>query len=283
MPSADTSASNYMLGYSDHEHERLMPQARVLRPYTDRFFRAAGLQPGMKVLDIGSGMGDVSLLAADIVGPGGKVLGIDRDPIGIERATQRARHQGCGSWTSFQQSNLDEFSTEETFDALVGRFILLYQPDPAATIKRLSRFIKPGGIIVFHEMDFTFTAKPSFPPCAPYDQSCYLIAETTSRLGVPTGMGCRLGKAFVDADLPFPCMASETPVGGGAGSNLFSWIANTAISLSPRFAAVGLTAPEGLPLDASLAEKIEQCAIEQGSQLIGPQQFAAWTRKPHSN
>jgi hypothetical protein len=54
--------SDYVLGRSIHEYERLMLQGRLLRPYTEKFFRAAGLVPGMRVLDVGSGVGDVALL-----------------------------------------------------------------------------------------------------------------------------------------------------------------------------------------------------------------------------
>jgi len=95
------TASNYVLGQSDHEYERLMFQARILRPYTEKFFRAAGLAPGMRVLDVGSGMGDVSLLSADIVGPGGRVLGIDRtSPLSttpVAAQTSRAAPRGSSS------------------------------------------------------------------------------------------------------------------------------------------------------------------------------------------
>jgi ubiquinone/menaquinone biosynthesis C-methylase UbiE len=94
-----------------------MFQGRILRPYTDRYFRAAGIVPGMTVLDVGSGMGDVTLVAADIVGPAGRVLGLDRDTEGVERARRRALEQGCSSWVSFQRVNLDEFTTTERFDA----------------------------------------------------------------------------------------------------------------------------------------------------------------------
>ena len=97
-----------------------MLQARMLRPYTEKFFRAAGLAPGMRVLDIGSGMGDVALLSADIVGPGGRVLGIDRDASALDNARRRTEEQGCSSWVEFQTSNLDEFTTTDQFDALVG-------------------------------------------------------------------------------------------------------------------------------------------------------------------
>ena len=70
-----------------------MLQSRILRPYTEKFFRAAGLSPGMRVLDVGSGMGDVALLVADIVGPSGSVLGIDRDPTALEKARKSTLQQ----------------------------------------------------------------------------------------------------------------------------------------------------------------------------------------------
>ena len=130
-----------------------MLQARMLRPYTEKFFRAAGLAAGMRVLDIGSGMGDVALLSADIVGPGGRVLGIDRDAAALDKARRRAEEQGCSSWVEFQTSNLDEFATPDQFDALVGRYVLLYQPDPSSVIRSLLRSVKQGGIVVFHEFD----------------------------------------------------------------------------------------------------------------------------------
>ena len=102
--------SSYVLGRSKYEQERLMLQARVLWPYTVRFFRAAGLEPGMRVLELGSGVGDVALLVGDIVGPCGRVLGLDRDAMALDRARQRAVEQGCSTWVSFQITNIDEFS-----------------------------------------------------------------------------------------------------------------------------------------------------------------------------
>jgi ubiquinone/menaquinone biosynthesis C-methylase UbiE len=83
---------------------------------------------------------------------------------------------------SFDVANLDDFSATEQFDALVGRYILLYQPDPAATIARLSRFLKPSGIVVFHEVDFAII-NPSFPQCELYDQIHALNTEVSRRVG----------------------------------------------------------------------------------------------------
>ncbi len=67
-------ASPYALGSTDAEHERLIRQAPRLGPLTERSFREAGIGPGQRVLDLGSGVGDVAMLAARLVGPSGEVV-----------------------------------------------------------------------------------------------------------------------------------------------------------------------------------------------------------------
>src|SRR5262245_55311254 len=71
--------TDYALGRTDEEYERLVEQAEVLRPLTERMLRAAGIGAGMRVLDVGCGLGDVSFLVSELVGPGGSVVGIDLD------------------------------------------------------------------------------------------------------------------------------------------------------------------------------------------------------------
>ena len=271
--------SNYLLGHSNQEYELLMWQARLLRPYTEKFFRAAGVALGMRVLDLGSGVGDVALLAADIVGPGGRVVGLDRDAAGLERARQRTVEQGCSSWVSFQATNLEDFSTTDLFDAVVGRYILLYQPDAAVTIRQFARFLKPGGIVVFHEFEFT-ESHPSYPPCELWDQLYGLLGEVFRRGGAPPDFGRRLGKTFLDAGLPFPTIAAEATVGGERGSCLYPWLAQRLVSVVPRLAEFGLALPTGVVADHALAAKLEEAAVALGSQIMGPMQFGAWARKP---
>ncbi len=269
--------SNYVLGRSPHEYERLTFQARLLRPYTDRFFRSAGITPGMRVLDVGSGVGDVAMVAGDIVGPGGAVLGIDRDATGLEVATQRAMHQGLGRWVSFQASQLDEFSSDEPFDAIVGRFILMYQSDAAATLRRLLRSVKPGGIVVFHEMDFS-RGESSDPPCALWDQAYRLVGEVFRRAGAPPDFGRRMAKTYLDAGLPFPIVAAESVVGGGKGSYVYPWISYTLQTIAPRIAGLGIETD--MVIDDSLASRLEAAVVAAQSQILGPIQYGAWTRKP---
>src|SRR5262249_10329343 len=89
-----SGTSDYAFGSTDAEHERLIRQSTYIASLTERFFREAGIGPGHRVLDIGSGVGDVAMLAAQIVGPFGEVVGIERDPRTIARA--RSRVHDCG-------------------------------------------------------------------------------------------------------------------------------------------------------------------------------------------
>src|SRR5262249_24093854 len=92
-----TSASSkieYVLGTSDRERQRLIRQAAWLRDQTLDAFRWGGITSGMRVLDIGCGAGDVAMLAADLVGPSGCVITIDRDVDNLVFAKQRATTAG---------------------------------------------------------------------------------------------------------------------------------------------------------------------------------------------
>src|SRR6187551_876136 len=82
---------NYVLGRTDAEHHRLIRQAAVLRPSSERFLRASGLGQGMRVLDVGCGAGDMSFLVADLVGSAGSVLGVDVDEHVLTVAEQRRK------------------------------------------------------------------------------------------------------------------------------------------------------------------------------------------------
>lgn len=91
---AESTVSDYALVSNDRERRRLMLQGAVLRDYLEKAFRSAGIAPGMRVLDIGSGVGDVAFLAADLVGSHGSVVGLDRDPENVAWATRRATDAG---------------------------------------------------------------------------------------------------------------------------------------------------------------------------------------------
>src|SRR5947209_16214936 len=119
------SASHYALGSTDAEHERLIRQAALLAPFTERFFRSASIGPGQRVLDLGSGVGDVAMLVARLVGPSGEVVGIERDTRSIVRARARVTEAGLRN-VNFTQSDVNQIQSSKPFDAAVGRFILMF-------------------------------------------------------------------------------------------------------------------------------------------------------------
>jgi ubiquinone/menaquinone biosynthesis C-methylase UbiE len=98
----------------------------------------------MKVLDVGSGAGDVALLAADLVGPSGSVVGIDANPLVLDTARERATAAGRTNVT-FLPMDLQRLDLDADFDAVVGRLILLHQARPAEALRAVAKHLRPGG------------------------------------------------------------------------------------------------------------------------------------------
>jgi SAM-dependent methyltransferase len=127
---ASRPTSPYALGYTNTEHDRLIRQAARIALVTERLFREAGIGPGQRVLDLGSGMGDVAILAARVVGPSGEVMGIERDAISIARANARVAEAGLSN-VRFTQTDVNQIVSDKPFDAAVGRFQEVGLPAPS--------------------------------------------------------------------------------------------------------------------------------------------------------
>src|SRR6476661_7066044 len=112
--------STYVMGATEHERRRLSLQGSILNPLTDRFLRQAGLSVGMRVLDLGCGIGDISLIAARIVGPRGSVTGLDPDGAALDTAQARATKENLLQ-VNFEQITFEDYTTDRPYDAVVGR------------------------------------------------------------------------------------------------------------------------------------------------------------------
>src|SRR5689334_6310722 len=99
------TSTGYVMGHDDRERRRLSLQASILNPLSDQLLRRAGLSAGLRVLDIGCGVGELSMVAARLVGPGGHVTGIDIDEGALAIAAARAREQRLDH-IAFRQANV---------------------------------------------------------------------------------------------------------------------------------------------------------------------------------
>jgi ubiquinone/menaquinone biosynthesis C-methylase UbiE len=272
----DMSKENYALGYSEQEQRRLMLQSQFVEPLTREVFARAGLGPGMRVLDVGCGVGDVSLLARAFVGESGGVLGVDRSAESLALARWRAQQAGLAN-VEFAEESLESLTVQGPFDALVGRLILLYLPEPALALQRLVRLVRPGGLVMFQEMDMR-TGR-AFPDCPLFARAGEWLCATFERAGVDTFMGSRLYSTFRAAGLPEPELLSNGCVAGGERTELYELLAETLRSLQPLTEKLGVATPEEMQLD-SLARRLRDKVVAGGGVIYMPSYVGAWVRKP---
>src|SRR5215470_6190824 len=112
--------SAYVLGHTDNERRRLALQASIINPLTEAFLRRAGISAGMRVLELGCGIGEVSLIVARLVGPHGHVHCIDIDGDSLDIARGRNRSAGHNQVT-FEQIGVMEHTPAWPYDAVIGR------------------------------------------------------------------------------------------------------------------------------------------------------------------
>jgi 2-polyprenyl-3-methyl-5-hydroxy-6-metoxy-1,4-benzoquinol methylase len=203
--------NDYVLGHTAAEQLRLIRQAKFLAPATEHFLRDAGISPGMRVLDIGCGMGDVTMLVAQLVGPGGRVVSIDLDQASIETAKRRAFAAGFEN-TTYHRADISAFTDDEPFDAIVGRLVVEFLPDPIAAIGRLCGLLRPGGIMALQE--------PSWKVWLDHTSHLPLRLAVTTLLrdtfvagGANTEMELPLYQGFMAAALTPPQLRLELPIG----------------------------------------------------------------------
>jgi ubiquinone/menaquinone biosynthesis C-methylase UbiE len=273
-PTQATREAIYILGHSYEEIRRLIDQAAILGSTTERLLRSAGIEHGMRVLDLGCGAGDVSMLAGKLVGPTGSVLGIDpnEDIVAVARARAQANQL---PQVTFTEASVGTFSDSRSFDLVVARDVLVYQIDPVAFLRTAARFVRPGGVLALHEpiLDLPVNSRP---PVALWQQTSDWLL-TTLRLGAPSyDAAGRLIEYFSSAGLPQPALFSETTVGGGVDAPHYAWLAGVTRTLRRRMVETGIVTSETLAID-TLESRLRSAVVEAHSQVEGPAQVCAWT------
>jgi 2-polyprenyl-3-methyl-5-hydroxy-6-metoxy-1,4-benzoquinol methylase len=211
MANMASKQNDYVLGHTATEQLRLIRQARFLAPATEHFLRDAGIVSGTRVLDIGCGMGDVTMLVAQLVGPEGRVVAIDLDRASIETAQKRASAVGLDN-TTYHRADISTFADGEPFDAIVGRLVLEFLPDPVAAICRLSGLLRSGGIMALQEPSWKiWLDHTSHLPLRMAVTT--LLRDTFAAGGANTEMELPLYQGFMAANLTSPQLRLELPIG----------------------------------------------------------------------
>ena len=266
----------YILGHDPGELDRLIAQARFFGDLTEEVLRRAGVGPGMAVLDLGCGTGDVSFLAARLVGPTGTVLGVDRSAEAVATASARAGQAGLDN-VSFTVADLAGLELAAPVDALVGRLVLLYLDDPVATLRRLLGLLQPGGVVAFQEMDMG--AATCEPDCPLFLTTGDRIVQTFIRAGIDHRTGLKLSRIYRDAGLPAPETLQGARVESGPDSPVYAWLAETARTLLPLMERTGVASAAEVEVD-TLADRLREEIVAADATVVSPPLIGAWTRKP---
>ena len=274
--SESKSDATYTMGRTQGEEERLIQQSQLYDAVTRRFFREAGISSGMKVLDIGSGAGDVAMTAAELVGPEGAVVGVDVNPEILE--TAQARTQAAGfSNVEFVAGDARTLELGNDFDAVTGRLVLMYMADPADALKQLATRLRPGGIVAFQEADFTPYRQMYHPDTPLANKLIDWAIGLFEQAGAHIDMGFNLYRAFVEAGLPEPYMHCEYPVGGPESWAGYQFVANSFRSMLPLIEEYGIATAEEVDVE-TLPERVRQEVVAAKRPFALPPHVTAWAQ-----
>ena len=268
----DTEPANqFGSGTGEDELARLEAQGAAMAAATRMIFAEAGIQAGMRVLDLGCGAGDVSFAAAGLVGPGGSVVGIDRSPGALARARLRAAQRGL-SQVRFVDGDLQDPAPGGPFDAIVERLVLMWIPDPAALLRQHATTLRPGGLVVPIEVDVSTIRSLPATPLATQVRSW--LVEAFARAGIGT-LGPQLPALVQAAGLhPLGTIGIQPHFGPGDPVGIAAVVENIRVA-APLIVSTGVATAEEIGLDTFERRLRDEL---QGSQAVfaTPMLLSTW-------
>jgi SAM-dependent methyltransferase len=265
----------YALGSDDDEIARLQAQAAIIAEPTAVLFRRGGLAPGMRVLDLGSGPGDVSFLVADIVGPDGHVVGLERDPAQLEVAERRRDALGLSN-VAFSQGDARTFVADEPLDAVVCRLLLMHLPDAVDVLAHHRRNLRHGGVFVAVDYDMSgVRARPE--------------VELFTRVGAWLEAGFRHAQADASVGMRFPVLFDEAGFDdvGTLGLQMYwppgdrqaaRYVVGVVRALRDAIVASGVVTEREMGLD-TLEQRLGEAVRAAGAVWTTPTIVGGWGRR----
>jgi ubiquinone/menaquinone biosynthesis C-methylase UbiE len=273
-PMPGGQGSNYVMGRTTEEYERLRRQSELLEPITSSVLDRVGMAPGMSCLDLGCGPGEVMRLMAQRVVPTGRIVGVDVDgKLGREALSvlMSKGYRQC----SFVEGNLDSLEQMDIadFDLVFARLLLMHLGDPILALRKMYCRVKPGGRIVVQDYYFpVIDSYPAIEPLAEFKKVFFGVYDKADR---ETRMGLKLPGFFIEAGIGAPDVTDVTghllPIGVSA-----PMLAAVYRSVLPLALKHGVTTEER---SVSFFEEIRKAA-ECQHYLLWPLLMSAWKQKP---
>ena len=266
----------YVLGNHPEELARLDRQAANIERPTRLLLQAAGLAPGMRVLDLGTGLGHVARIAGELVGPAGSVLGIDRSADAVAVARQRAQESGAGQVT-FAEGDVHTWRAPEPLDVIIGRLLLFHVPDPIAVVAHHLGNLRPGGEFV--AIDFDLGGVRTDPPLPLFAEAAGWVQDAFRAAGAWPRIGARLGIILERGGLTrvatFGVQGYMSPL-DPAGPALLAGVVR---SLAPAIVAHGIATAEHMDLE-TLEQRLGHALREADAVMLPPVVAGAWGYAP---
>jgi ubiquinone/menaquinone biosynthesis C-methylase UbiE len=264
--------TTYAIRGGEEGTRRLDLLSRVVGPTTESFLDAAGIAPGMTCLDAGCGAGHVTRSLARRVGPDGRVVGIERDPVKL--AAARAETEGVGLVNvEYREADVTTWSEPDAYDVVYGRFIISHLRDRQGFTMRLRDALRPGGTLILEDIDFTGSF--CYPPNAAFARYCQLYLKVIDRRGGDANLGPRLYQLCLGAGFGHLQVQAVQPMHCGTCEE-------KRISLSTMVNIADAVLADGLASAAEVAETIAELTAftEDPESIIGcPRVFQVRGRK----
>ena len=267
------NVGEYSLAVGDAAVRRLTALHRLYGPAARRILPKAGLTPGMTVADFGCGVGATTRGLAELVGPSGKVTGIDLSGAQVEQGRALCRAEGLSNVEFIEASAVSTGLPRNSFDLAYCRFLLLHLTDPAACLAEMLAVIKPGGILIVEDGDLT--AAGSSPV-----SSIRWFADLFSRLGPTRGLDYSLAKRLYHlvkaAGVPEPEIEIHQPaLARGEERALPRWSLEEA---APAFVGAGLVTENEM---RDILSDMKRDELNPDILILAPPMSFVWGRKPN--
>jgi ubiquinone/menaquinone biosynthesis C-methylase UbiE len=270
------SSPDYVLGSDDAEIARLQVQAQIIAEPTALLFERGGVRAGMRVLDLGSGPGDVAFQVAHIVGPDGHVVGLEQDPAQIVVAERRRDELGLPN-VVFRRGDARTFVDDQPFDAVVCRLLLMHLPDAQDVLAHHVGNLRPGGLFV--AVDYDMAGARTRPEVELFSDVLRWLTAGFEHAHVDPSVGMRFPVLFEKAGLRDVGSLGIQAYFGPDDRQAPGYVVGVVRALKDAIVASGVVTEEELDID-TLEQRLYDAISAADAVWTVPTVVGGWGRRP---